>query len=64
MTTAQLQIEAIAELLRRVLGSDVVGAYLHGSTATGVLRPHSDTDVLALSVRPTTRTEKRSMIQR
>lgn len=56
------QLEAVVELVREVLGDDVVGAYLFGSMASGGLRPHSDIDVLAVTRRPSTEDEKRRLI--
>jgi predicted nucleotidyltransferase len=41
-----------------------VGAYLHGSAVLGGLRPRSDIDVLAVSRRPTTKDEKRRLVER
>lgn len=58
------QIAAVVALLREVLGDDLVGAYLFGSAVFGGLRPPSDVDVLAVSERPTTRGEKRRLIER
>ncbi|MFH8289059.1 aminoglycoside adenylyltransferase family protein [Streptomyces sp. NPDC018059] len=40
--------ESVA-LVDRVLGKDVIGAYLHGSAVFGGLKPASDVDVLVLS---------------
>ena len=50
--------------MRRVLGEDAVSAYLHGSTALDKLRWRSDLDILVVSCRPTTREEKRELIDR
>ena len=58
------QLDGIVDLVREVLAEDAVGAYLHGSTALDRLKPHSDVDVLVLSRRPTTATEKRTLIDR
>jgi streptomycin 3"-adenylyltransferase len=58
------QIEAVVELVREVFGTDVIGAYPHGSTATGQLRPHSDLDVLVVVRRHTTDEERRSLVAR
>ena len=51
-------------LIRDVLGTAVVGAYLHGSAVLGGLRPHSDVDVLVVSRRRTTHVEKRRLVER
>jgi predicted nucleotidyltransferase len=53
------QIDAIATLVREVLGGAAVGAYLHGSAVLGGLRPRSDIDVLAVSSRRLTPDERR-----
>ncbi|MFF5359777.1 aminoglycoside adenylyltransferase family protein [Streptomyces scabiei] len=45
------QVRAIVELADGVLGRDVIGAYLHGSSVLGGLRPASDVDVLVVSRR-------------
>jgi streptomycin 3"-adenylyltransferase len=52
------QLERVVALVRDVLGTDAVGAYLFGSAVLGGLRPDSDLDVLAISRRPTTLEEK------
>jgi predicted nucleotidyltransferase len=52
----------LVEGVRCVLGSDLVGAYLHGSAVLGGLRPDSDIDVVAVSTRRTTGNEKRRLI--
>jgi predicted nucleotidyltransferase len=62
--TAEEQLEQVLAAVRDVLGADVVGAYLHGSAVLGGLRPRSDIDVLVVSRRPTTREEKRSLVDR
>ncbi|MGP3989947.1 aminoglycoside adenylyltransferase family protein [Streptomyces sp. 3N207] len=50
-------------LVRRVLGPDVVGGYLHGSAVLGGLRPHSDVDVFAVLRRHTSERERRELVQ-
>jgi streptomycin 3"-adenylyltransferase len=57
------QLNRVQAILGEVLGPNLVGAYLHGSTATGRLRPRSDLDVLAVSRRPTTRAEKERLVR-
>ena len=59
----QEQLDGVVALVREVLGPDLVGAYLHGSTATGRLRPRSDLDVLAVSRRATTHGEKERLVR-
>lgn len=56
------QIDEVVSLVREVLGADVVGAYLHGSTALDRLQWRSDLDVLIVSRRPTTSQDKRALI--
>ena len=56
------QTENIVRLVRTVLGTDVVGAYLHGSAVLGGLRPQSDLDVLVVSRRRTTAEERRALV--
>lgn len=58
------QVDEIVRLVRRVLGHDVVGAYLHGSAVLGELRPRSDTDVLVVSRRRTTLEERWAIVER
>ncbi len=58
------QIERAIDVVRDVLGGDVVGAYLYGSAVVGGLRPHSDLDLVVVSARPTTATQKRALIDR
>lgn len=41
----------VAELVDGVVGDDVIGCYLHGSSVLGGLRPASDLDVLAVTRR-------------
>jgi predicted nucleotidyltransferase len=58
------QLERVVELVRDVLGPDLVGIYLFGSAVLGGLRPESDLDVLVVSRRPTTRAEKQRLVDR
>jgi predicted nucleotidyltransferase len=58
------QLDRVVTLVRDVLGTDVVGAYLFGSAVLGGLRPDSDLDVLVVSKRRTTREEKQHLIDR
>jgi predicted nucleotidyltransferase len=58
------QLDQIVGLVHDVLGVDVLGAYLHGSTALDQLKPRSDLDVLVVSRRATTLEEKRTLIDR
>ena len=55
------QTESIVRLLRDVLGADVVGVYLHGSSVLGGRRFNSDLDVLAVSRQRTTADDRRAL---
>jgi len=57
------QLDEIVALVHRVLGSDAVGAYLHGSAVLGQLRPRSDTDVLVVTGRRLTQPQRRALVQ-
>lgn len=50
-------------MVERVLGHDVLGAYLHGSGVSGGLRPASDVDVLVVSGRRTTAGQRRALVE-
>lgn len=56
------QAVRVGDVVRSILGEDVIGVYLHGSAVMGGLRPGSDIDCLAVTRRRTTDTEKRSLI--
>lgn len=58
------QIDSVIRLARETLGADVLGMYVLGSAASGGLRPHSDTDVLAVLRRHTTEPERRQLTER
>jgi predicted nucleotidyltransferase len=62
--TAEEQIDEVLAAVGDVLGPDVLGAYLHGSSVLGGLRPQSDLDLFVVSRRPTTRDEKRCLVDR
>jgi predicted nucleotidyltransferase len=57
------QVDRVVALVRDVLGPDLVGAYLHGSSVLGGPGAHSDIDVLVVSRRPTTRDQKRRLVE-
>lgn len=57
------QAENVVRLAREVLGTDVIGVYLHGSAVLGGLRPHSDVDLLAVSRRRTTERQRRALVE-
>lgn len=59
----QYLLDKVVTLVRDILGSDAVGAYLFGSAVLGGLRHQSDLDILAVSKRPTTPQEKRRLIR-
>jgi len=56
------QIDRVLTLVREVLDSEVVAAYLFGSAVLGGLRPDSDLDILVVSKRPITRAEKEHLV--
>jgi predicted nucleotidyltransferase len=56
--------DRLLDAVREVLGEDIIGAYMHGSAVLDGLRPHSDIDVLVVSARPTSRTEKHLLVDR
>lgn len=58
------QLDDIGAIVRDVLGTDAIGAYLHGSAVLGELRPLSDTDVLVVSRRGMTADERRLLVDR
>jgi streptomycin 3"-adenylyltransferase len=55
--------DALVEGLGKLLGDDLLGAYLHGSAVLGGGGPHSDVDVLAVAARRTTDEERRRMLE-
>ncbi|MFD5140737.1 aminoglycoside adenylyltransferase family protein [Streptomyces sp. NPDC058378] len=56
------QLQEIAGLAGGVLGGDLIGAYLHGSSVLGGLRPASDLDVLLISRRSMDERERRALL--
>ncbi|GAA2260586.1 nucleotidyltransferase [Streptomyces ruber] len=56
------QLDAVVGLVRRVLGSALLGAYAHGSAVLGGLRPFSDLDVLAVTRRRTAAEERQALV--
>ena len=54
----------VVAIVRDVLGSALIGAYLHGSAVLGGLRPTSDIDVLAVIDRRTTEPERAALVDR
>lgn len=61
---AKPQVAEVLALVGEVFGPDALGAYLHGSSVLGGLRPRSDIDILVVSRRPTTLVEKRRFAER
>ncbi|SCL65966.1 Nucleotidyltransferase domain-containing protein [Micromonospora peucetia] len=57
------QIQEIVGLVGQVLGSEVVGTYLHGSSVLGGLKPASDVDVLVVSRRCMNDQERRDLLE-
>lgn len=61
---AREQLDTLVSGFIRILGSDLVGVYLHGSLALGCFNPQrSDIDVIAVSRRSVTREERRLLGQ-
>jgi streptomycin 3"-adenylyltransferase len=56
------QIERVVDVVRHVLGDDVLGVYLTGSAVVGELRPTSDLDFIVVSRRSMTVDAKHSLI--
>lgn len=56
------QVDDVVNVVSRVLGDAVVGAYLHGSAVLGGLRPRSDVDVFVVTSRPTTDDQRRALV--
>ncbi len=52
------QLNASLDLLKKVLGDNLLGVYLYGSYLLGGLQKFSDIDIFAVSKRETTREEK------
>lgn len=59
--TENQQIVQCVELLGNVLGSDLIGIYLYGSSLVGGLQRYSDLDLLVISNRATTHKEKEKL---
>lgn len=58
----QKQIAQSFELLKKVLGADVLGVYLYGSAVVGGLQKYSDIDLFVVIQRQTTLEEKKQLI--
>ncbi|MFG3258884.1 aminoglycoside adenylyltransferase family protein [Streptomyces sp. NPDC048172] len=57
------QIEETVSLVRDVLGAEVLGAYLHGSSVLGGLQPASDLDVLVVTRRAMDERERAALLE-
>ena len=62
-TVAAAQTARVLRLVREVLGSDVLGAYDHGSAVLGGVQPTSDIDILVITGRLATLVEKRQLVE-
>jgi predicted nucleotidyltransferase len=58
----QQQLENSIELLKMILGHDLLGVYLYGSSLVGGLQKYSDIDLFAVTNRATTSEEKAKLI--
>lgn len=58
----QQQLKASLELLQMILGSDLLGVYLYGSSLVGGLQKYSDIDLFVVANRVTTLEEKTRLI--
>ncbi|MFE6331963.1 aminoglycoside adenylyltransferase family protein [Streptomyces sp. NPDC057798] len=56
------QVQEIADVVDGVLGRDLIGIYLHGSSVLGGLRPASDVDVLTVSRRRMQEQDRRTLL--
>jgi predicted nucleotidyltransferase len=61
-TVAAAQTERVLRLVREVLGRDVLGAYEHGSAVLGGVQATSDIDILVITGRLATLSEKRQLV--
>jgi predicted nucleotidyltransferase len=56
------QLEEVLALVEATVGSSLVGAYLHGSSVAGGLRPDRDLDVLLVTRTPITDAHRRALV--
>jgi len=56
------QVEQVVRLITEVIEADLLGAYLHGSSVLGGLRPASDVDILAVTRRPLDEEQRRALV--
>ncbi|MFF4674369.1 aminoglycoside adenylyltransferase domain-containing protein [Streptomyces sp. NPDC001279] len=57
------QLEQTVGLVRDVMGSELLGTYLHGSAVLGGLAPASDLDVLAVTRRSLEEPKRRALVE-
>lgn len=60
----QQQLKESLELLKMILGPDLLAVYLYGSSLVGGLQKYSDIDLFVITSRSTTREERRSLVTR
>ena len=58
----QQQLKDCLELLKTILGSDLLGVYLYGSSLVGGLQKYSDIDLFVVMTRTTTSAEKTRLV--
>lgn len=58
----QQQLKDCVELLKNILGTDLLGVYLYGSALVGGLQRYSDIDLFVVANRVTTVEEKKQLI--
>ena len=58
------QVAEATNFIREVLADAVLGAYLHGSSVFGSLKPTSDLDLFVVTGRRTTDVQRRELIER
>ena len=61
--TDETQVKGAVARIMNLLGDEVLGMYLYGSAMAGGLHPRSDIDLLAITRRPTTGPEARTLIE-
>ena len=61
-TVAAAQTARVLQLVKKILGHDVLGAYQHGSAVLGGMQPTSDIDILVITGRLATLVEKRQLV--
>lgn len=65
MNEVERYVQALVERLRQVIGTDLLGVYLHGSLVLGDFSPErGDVDAVAVAARSASREEKRALGER